>query len=427
MRRAAAWIVAAFACLLLASGQSASAQSRPSQPATEKKTEFDRISEQASKARNANDLPKAIDLYQKALKLNSRWKEGWWYLGTLYYDGNQYSEGVDAFKNLVELDRSLGTAWAMLGLCEFGAGDANMKEGHQKEAMGDYANSFIHLNQGIQKGLANNQDLYGVTHYHLALLEIMHGDFDSASSELSHLAEGAVSNQVRFALGLTLLRVPLLPSQVDPTKDAVIDKAGEAGELMAQKDYNDAEEVFKQLIQDFPNTPYAHYAYGTLLSMLAQPDKAAEEFKEEIKINSGSPWPYIQLANVDLRLNQYQEALANSRKGLKLLPGSPVTHYLVGRSLLAVGQVHAAVLELTNAKNLAPSVAEIRFNLAMALERDHQPKAAARERAAFQRLEAAIQQQRRLVPTPDNSTGASGLPGTAGSDQAKAPPENSPQ
>lgn len=425
-KRAAAVILCAVAALFFAVGPVfASAQKAPQ--AAQGKSEFDRISAEASQARKANQLKRAIALYERAVKLKPRWAEGWWYLGTIYYDGDLYARGVDAFKNLVELDPTLGAAWAMLGLCEFEtAGTAK----NPAESRNDYGNSFIHLNLALQKGLPSDKDLSKVVDYHLALLDIMHGDFEAGYQLLRGLAfQGAVSEQVRFALGLSMLRVPLLPSQVDPTKDALIDKAGEAGELIALENFNQAETVFKQLIQEYPTTPFVHFAYGAMLARLAQFDKGEEQFKAEIKVNPDSPWPYMQLAYVELRLRQYQDALTNARKSHDLLPTSFIPHYLIGRALLGLNQVHAAVQELQAAKQGAPNVAEIRFNLAMALARDKQPKAAAAEREAFQRLEATIQQKRRLVPSSGilNNDGMSDTQGMPNPDAAKEPPGNIPQ
>src|SRR6266567_898303 len=94
----------AIGCIFLlavVNGSGALAQSagnhKPPQPGSQKppqsakskvSPQFERIAEQATKAREANRTDEAIDLYQKALKLNPRWGEGWWYLGTLYYDGD---------------------------------------------------------------------------------------------------------------------------------------------------------------------------------------------------------------------------------------------------------------------------------------------------------------------------------------------------
>ncbi len=66
--------------------------------------QFERLVKQAAAASQANRVPEAIELYQKALKLRPRWAEGWWSLGTLYYDSDRYAAAVPAFRNLVQLN-----------------------------------------------------------------------------------------------------------------------------------------------------------------------------------------------------------------------------------------------------------------------------------------------------------------------------------
>jgi predicted Zn-dependent protease len=343
--------------------------------------EFKQVAKQATEAREANQLDRAVVLYREALKLNPRWDEGWWYLGTIYYDRNQYSRGVVAFRNLVELDANYGQGWALLGLCEF--------ETH------DYKNSLIHLQMGMAKGLGGVAALINATKYHEALIENMRGGFEEARATLSTLvANGVLSDVVKFALGMALLRVPLLPNQVDPSKDALINQAGEVGELIALEDYDQAGAAFQKLVKDYPTTPFVHYAYGSMLAQLARYDEAEKQFSDEIKINPGSAMAYMQLAFVDLRLSRDKEALPLSQKAVQIAPDSFVAHYLFGRSLLGTGQVQEAIKELEVARKLDPFSPEVRYSLAQALARGKRPNAAARQRAEFVRLNTLLQKSK---------------------------------
>ncbi len=410
------WVLRALiisALMVFISPSLAAGENTP-QHATKSTAAFKRLSEQASQARQANDLERATALYEQALKLNPRWEEGWWFLGTLYYDGNQYPGGLAAFRNLVELSPHLGTGWTMLGLCEF--------------ETKDYANSFIHLERGFQEGLANNDDLLRVANYHLALLYILHGDFDTAFGKLRGLAfQGPLSSPLRFALGMALLRIPLLPSQVDPTQDALIDKAGEAGELIALQDYDQAEAVFKQLVEEYPTAHFVHYAYGSMLAQMVQFDQAIEQLRRETEITPDSPLPYMHLAFVELRLNQAKDALPFAERAVQLNANSFVSHYLLGRALLGGGQVHDAVEELETAKRLGPQSAEVRYNLAVALARDNQAEAAARERAEFTRLNALAQKSKSRGGSEGDSYRMSDSRGTLEPGQAGSASGNAPQ
>ncbi len=342
-------------------------------------TEFKKLAARATEARKQNRLQEAAELYEKALKLNPRWQEGWWYLGSLDYDANKYSDGVTAFRNLVELDRENAPALALLGLCEF--------ETH------DYGNAFVHLEMAKSQGLEG--ELWNVVEYHLALLHILHGDFERANTLLSGLVhKGVLSPDVKTALGLSVLRVPLFPNQLDPEKDALVSEAGKTGELMALEDYNEADKSFQQLVSDYPTTPFVHYAYASMLSGLAQYEKAEKELREEIKINPESAVPYMLLAYVNVRLGRVQDALPWAQEAVKLAPQAFAAHYLLGRALLATDKVTDAVDELLIAKRLGPDSPQVRYNLALALARAKRPNEAAAEQAEFRRLSALLQSKR---------------------------------
>ena len=80
-----------------------------------------------------------------------------------------------------------------------------------------------------------------VADYHLALLLIRSGDFDRATTLLSsEFVHGQVPDQVKVALGLALLRVPLLPDEVDPSKDGVVATAGSIAVLLAENQQSEA-------------------------------------------------------------------------------------------------------------------------------------------------------------------------------------------
>ncbi len=376
--------------------------------------EFKKLAARANQAREQNRLQEAAELYEKALKLNPRWQEGWWYLGTLDYDANNYGDGVKAFRNLVQLDRQNGAALALLGLCEF--------ETH------DYANAFVHLQMAKSKDQALNDELWHVVEYHLALLAILHGDFETANKLLSGLVtHNVLSQNVEMALGLTLLRVPLLPDQIDPEKDALVSAAGRTGELMALEDYNEADKSFQQLIRDYPTTPFVHCAYASMLAGLSEFEKAEEQLREELKLNPESAMPYILLARVDVHLNRFQDALPLAQEAVKLAPRSFAAHYLLGRALLATDKVTEAVDELAEAKRLAPESIEIRFSLALALAKAKRPKEAAAEQAEFRRLSVLVQRNRSGGQSDISSPpGNLSAPGEIGLDQLRTPPASAP-
>ncbi len=102
----------------------------PSRAAT-----FEDLSARATAAREANNLSEAVKLYRQALALSSKWQAGWWFLGTILYDTNEYTGCRDALSHFVELKTDSAPAWGILGLCEF--------------QTGDYARSLKHIDRSF--------------------------------------------------------------------------------------------------------------------------------------------------------------------------------------------------------------------------------------------------------------------------------------
>ena len=155
-----------------------------------------------------------LSYYQRALALRPQWEEGWRNLGTLYYASARYSDAIPALKNAVAINASDGNGWALLGLSEF--------------ETKDYQNSLIHLERGHDLGFAGNAAAIQIAKYHLAVLLNRSGEFNRASELLSsQTASGPLNDQVKFALGMALLRIPHLPDELDHSMIPLVTIAGE--------------------------------------------------------------------------------------------------------------------------------------------------------------------------------------------------------
>ncbi len=371
-------IVAATLCL----GQShpSKPRSAPSKPLSR---EFTRLAKQADIARGANQIERALLLYERALKLNPQWQEGWWYVGTLHYDADRYSQATFAFRNLTTLNPKLGAPWAMMGLCEFESGD--------------YKNAMVHMSRGRARGLGTHQELLNAVVYHQALLLTRSGQFEAATELLNALVvRGLITESVRMALGLALLRVPLLPNHLDSSKDAEIRSAGEAAVAIALNNFDQAREAFQGLLKDYPKTPFVHYAYGAMLSSLSKFEEADREFRAEMTITPESALPYMHLTYIYLRTSRPQEALPLVEKGVELAPQSFAVHYLRGRTLLDLGKLDAAIASLERARRLGPFSPDVRYSLAKAYTRARRIEDAKRERVEFARLTALLDRKEKV-------------------------------
>src|SRR5258705_13198803 len=86
---------------------------------------FGSTAQAATKAREAGKTAEALQLYKKSVELKPDWAEGWWYLGTMQYDTDQFAAAIPAFGAVTKLAPQVSAAWNYLGLCEFETADYN--------------------------------------------------------------------------------------------------------------------------------------------------------------------------------------------------------------------------------------------------------------------------------------------------------------
>lgn len=271
---------------------------------------FESLAREATAAREQGKIAEAVRDYQQALQIHPDWVEGWWYVGSMLYDSNHFAEAIPAFSKVVELDAKLGPAWSFLGLCDF--------------ETRDYPNALTHLGKGHDLGSAEVPEIAKVADYHLALLLIRGGEFERATELLSsEFVHGQISDQVKVALGHALLRVPLLPDQVDPSKDGVIATAGAIAAMLAQNQTEQALPAFRQALKDYPTTPYLHYANGVALAAAGHPDEAQAQLRDEMRISPQSALPYRVLAESLQKAGKSAEASTAQLKSVELGRAEP--------------------------------------------------------------------------------------------------------
>ncbi len=334
---------------------------------------FESLAAQAQVARQADDIPRAISLYRRALELSPEWAEGWWYLATLYYDRDFFLEARDAFRRLAALEDKNGATWALMGLCEF--------------QLRDYERALIDLQKARLLGLADNQRLVNVTRYHAAILLTRFQEYEKAFEALKEFAhEQNQSATVIEAFGLSLLRMPFLPSEVPPDKRELVLMAGKAGYEMASRRPEIAMELFGDLLERFGQEPNVHYAYGIFLSR-DRPEEALKQFKRELEISPHHVPALLQVAFEYLKLAQPAEAFPYAEKAVALSPGLFAARNALGRIYFETGKIDLAIVEFEKGVELAPDSPEMRFALAKAYARAGRKEEAARERAEFLRLD----------------------------------------
>lgn len=346
--------------------------------------EFDKAAKIAYDARSAGRLDEAVELYTKALQIRPKWSEGWWYLGVIFYEKDLYVQARDAFRNLTSLEVNRGPAWGMLGLCEF--------------QTREYERAVISLQRGRSVGLENNQELESVVRYHTALLYIRFEQFEIAFDVLKEFLKAGIDSQkVVEAFGLTMLRMPFLPSEIPADQREEVLLAGRAGLNMGARRTDEARSAFDSLLARYPNAPNVHYAFGVFL-MNQDADAALREFRRELEISPSHYPAMVQMAFEYLKRGDHTVALPLAEKSVELAPKMYAARNVLGRVLLQLGQIDRAVKELEEGVRLAPLSAEMHFALARAYTRIGRKADAARERELFKRLQDEFEARSSLRP-----------------------------
>lgn len=349
-------------------------------PAQNKSSAFSQLAEAAKKANEENRLDEAKAFYRKALALRPRWKEGWWFLGTLEYDQDHYAEAALDFEKLIALDPANGTAHAMLGLCQF---ELNQDDPALKNLL-----------KAEQLSIIKNEELRHVALYHMGFLELRMGKFGDAKETLDQLVKlGVRSKELTTALGLAVLLIK--PQQAPPegTPGAfVVSRAGQAEALLASKEYEQAKQTYVQLAAEFPSYPNLHFALGRLLLETNETDDAVEEFKRELKRDPQNVNSLLEIAAARYQVDS-QDGLRYAEQALKLSPRLPFVHYLVGLLRLDTGNPAGAIPELQIAQKAYPNESRIYFSLGNAYARSGRKIEAAKARAEFARLSAEERQR----------------------------------
>jgi tetratricopeptide (TPR) repeat protein len=369
---------------------------------------FAQISQQADRARETNDLDRAVKLYRQALVMRPRWAEGWWSLGTIYYDRNAYGDAARAFQRLVTIEPKHGTGHAMLGLCQF--------------ELGQDDNALANLEGGRRLGILKNDDLRRVVLYHQGVLYLRKSKFSSAQEALMRLARDGVREDVgALALGMSVLLVhpDKLPPDGSIGHDIVI-RAGQAEMAGARNEPEEARRLYDLALQQAADFPNLHYAYGRFLLGIREPDAALTQFEQEIANNPRHVQAHLEIAAVRYRIDS-ADGVKHAEEAVALDSKLPFGHYLLGLLYLDTGQFPKAVSELEVALEAFPTQPEVYFALGNAYAKAGRKEDAARARAAFVRLNAKVK--------PHSGPTTYGAQQTLGLDQQRldSAPETEPK
>jgi len=287
----------------------------------------------------------AIRDYKRALELQPAWKEGRWNLGMLLYGSDRFVEAKSTFQKVLEFAPNLGMAWSLLGLSEY--------------ETRDYDDALAHLEKAQALGIKDDEEIARVSSFHLGLLWIRAGEFERASEALrATFGAGNAPPQAKIALGLALLRVPLLPAQLDPSREALVLAAGDAATSGA-----DEPARLGALLSANPDIPYLRFAFGRSLAREGKQKEAIEQMMAETRLSPDSPAAWIEISRLALPLGAVDKSLDAAQQALRLAPHDRKAHETLAQAWEAAGNREQAAAErrLATAAMTGPPIPEQRM------------------------------------------------------------------
>jgi tetratricopeptide (TPR) repeat protein len=380
-------LIGLLAAILLLSGafriacpQSPQGPVGPTRASAQSSVQFESLSKRAMAALDADKLAEAIPLFRKALALNPRWAEGWWSLGTAYYDQASYAQAQLAFQHVVAIDPKHGTAHALLGLCEFELGD-------DEAALRDIETS---------KALGTDIDpqLREVVFYHEGVLLQRAGRFVAAEKPFASLClDNAGSGDVVRSFGMTALRMRDRQFPAPGSESAAVaEQVGRAACMAAQKDFDSARRQLTLVTGAYPHFPYVHYAFGRVLLDAHDIPAAVSEFEREIDEGHDRVLPMLQIAACEYKVDS-AAGLPYAEHAVALAPALPFGHYLLGLLLSDTGDAAKAIPELETAHRAFPQDMRVYWALAAAYSHTGRTEDAAKVRVEIERFSHKSPQQ----------------------------------
>src|SRR5262245_36332188 len=360
--------------ILLLAGLLAPPPQTPRAPTT-----FEEWSRKADAARTAGKLRDAVAAYEQAVRLKPGWTQGYWYLGTSYYELDRPAQARDAFRRVLTAQPDNAGAWAFTGLCEF--------------QLKSYDAALADLLKARDMNVSANKDLAPVVRYHAGILLTRFQQFELAQQILTEFSiVGNDNPKVIEALGMATLRIPMLPDELPAERREQVLLAGQGTYYLYAHAIAAAHKSFEELVRRYPDSPSVHYAYGVLL-LNEDPDRRIEEFKKALALQPGSVPSMLQIAFEYIKRSDWPNAKTWGAQAVDAAPENFAARQAYGQSLTELGELDEAIRQLEAGIKLAADSPNLHYTLARAYQKAGRTADAERERLEFASLDREVRAQ----------------------------------
>lgn len=138
----------------------------------------------------------------------------------------------------------------------------------------------------------------------------------------------------------------------------------QAQQTLNKRQFQQARELFMQVIEQKPGHPDGHYGLGTACFLQGDFLGAAHHFKEVTRHDPLRAGAFINLGAIYNRLGRYEEAITTLRRGIQLDPQRGEGYYNLGLVYRHTEQWNLALDAYREAVRINPKMPEAHFNLA---------------------------------------------------------------
>ena len=143
----------------------------------------------------------------------------------------------------------------------------------------------------------------------------------------------------------------------------------QALELISQKKFNDAENIYRELIESGSKSHIMYSNLGVLLKMSGDSKNAIIYLKKAVQLQPNFPEAYNNLGAALKQQGDLSAAIAAYKTALKLKPNFPGAYNNLGTALKQQGDLSAAIASYNTALKLKPNFPDAHNNLGNALKK----------------------------------------------------------
>ncbi len=171
--------------------------------------------------------------------------------------------------------------------------------------------------------------------------------------------------------------------------DAEIDELARwhqtGGELIQSRRFEEAIEIFQQVLQKKPDDEEAHFNLGYCFARLTQMDLALHHYSEAIRILPEYAEAHNNLGNLLARQGHTDKAMEHFRAAIQNAPENASAHNNLGTTFIRLGKIEQAIPSFEEASRLNTNYVEAHYNLGRAYQSQ------GRIQEAIKRFERTIQ------------------------------------